>query len=94
MPEDTAAGIAFFETKIRSLLVQHCYEFHSVESGVADGELRLNSREAIRKGGDRGPAVVPADPEASWLLTAVSHADAESRLSAVAESVPSVARDR
>lgn len=80
VPENTPEGIAFFETKIRPVLVKHCYECHSVESGVADGELRLDSRRAIRQGGDRGPAVVPGDPETSWLLTAVSHASADLKM--------------
>ncbi len=91
VPEDSAAGIAFFETKVRPLLVKHCYECHSTESGVADGELRLDSRGAIRNGGTRGPAVVPGDPEASWLLTAVSHADADLKMPPKRERLPSEA---
>jgi hypothetical protein len=78
--DDTAAGIAFFETKIRPVLVEHCYECHSSEAGVADGELRLDSRDAVRRGGTRGPAAVPGDLKASWLLTAVSHADADLKM--------------
>jgi len=91
VPENTAAGIKFFETKIRPLLVKHCYECHSVESGVANGELRLDSRGAIRKGGDRGPAIVPGDPDTSWLLTAVSHADADLKMPPKRERLPSEA---
>ncbi|MEJ7639317.1 MAG: c-type cytochrome domain-containing protein [Singulisphaera sp.] len=37
--------------------------------------MLLDSREKIRAGGDRGPAVVPGDPDASLLLAAVSHSD-------------------
>ena len=69
------AGLRFFESNIRPILVKHCYECHSNQSGAAEGELRLDSRQAIRAGGDRGPAVVPGSPEKSLLLTAVSHAD-------------------
>jgi len=71
------ADIAFFESKIRPVLIQHCYECHSVESGEAEGELQLDTRAAIRKGGDRGPAVVAGDPEASWLLTSIMQSDAD-----------------
>ena len=72
---DTAAGVAFFESKVRPVLVEHCYKCHSVGAGKAKGGLRLDSRASIRAGGDRGPAVVPGDPDASLLLTAIAHAD-------------------
>lgn len=80
LPQDTSAGIAFFETKIRPVLIEHCYECHSVQSGIADGELRLDSRAAIRKGGGRSPAVVPGDADASLLLAVVLHADADLKM--------------
>jgi hypothetical protein len=64
-----------FEAKVRPVLVRHCYDCHSAEAGVAEGGLRVDSREAIRKGGDRGPAVAPGKPADSWLLKAVTHAD-------------------
>ncbi|HEV7282334.1 MAG TPA: PSD1 and planctomycete cytochrome C domain-containing protein [Pirellulaceae bacterium] len=70
-----AAEVAFFESKIRPVLVKHCYECHSAEAGVAEGGLRLDDRSAIRAGGTRGPAVIPGRPEAGLLLTAIAHAD-------------------
>ncbi len=76
-PADSPEAIAFFEAKIRPVLVEHCYECHSAQSGASEGELQLDTRTATRKGGDRGPAVVPGDPQASWLLTAMSHADSD-----------------
>jgi hypothetical protein len=39
------------------------------------GKLSLNSREAIFKGGSRGPAVVPGAPEKSWLIKAIRQDD-------------------
>src|SRR4029079_18219965 len=72
---DTAAAITFFESKIRPVLVDHCYKCHSVDAGKSKGNLLLDSREKIRAGGDRGPAVVPGDPDASLLLAAVAHSD-------------------
>lgn len=88
-PENTPAGITFFETKIRPVLIEHCYECHSDQSGVADGDLRLDSRVAIRKGGDRGPAVVPSDPDSSWLMTAVSHVDSDLKMPPKRNRLPS-----
>jgi cytochrome c553 len=69
----TAKSIAFFESRIRPVLVKHCYSCHSTDSETAEGGLRVDSRNTIRAGGKRGPAVVPGNPKASWLLKAVSH---------------------
>ena len=66
---------AHFESKVRPVLVKHCYECHSAESGKSKGGLRLDTREAIRTGGDSGPAVVPGDPSKSLLLSAIKHTD-------------------
>ncbi|MGH9844020.1 MAG: PSD1 and planctomycete cytochrome C domain-containing protein [Blastocatellia bacterium] len=60
----------FFESRIRPLLVTHCYDCHT---GAAKGGLRLDSREALLKGGKRGPAIIPGDPDGSLLLNAVRH---------------------
>ncbi|MEZ6137729.1 MAG: PSD1 and planctomycete cytochrome C domain-containing protein [Pirellulaceae bacterium] len=68
----------FFESKIRPVLVEHCYECHSADN--AEGGLRVDLAATLRRGGEHGPAVVPQQPEASWLLTAVSHTDAELRM--------------
>ena len=72
---EDAASTAFFESKIRPVLVKHCYECHSVEKGKSKGGLQLDSRQGIRTGGDSGAAVVPGDPAKSLALTAIKHAD-------------------
>ena len=64
---------AFFETHIRPLLVRHCYECHSGASNQIKGGLRLDFREAVLKGGESGPALVPEHPDDSLLLSAVKH---------------------
>src|SRR5262245_56017744 len=68
-------GIAFFEKKIRPLLVKHCYSCHSAGAKKLRGELRLDTRAGVLKGGASGPAVVPGDPARSLLIRAVRHAD-------------------
>jgi hypothetical protein len=71
-PED----MAFFENKIRPVLVEHCYKCHSIEASAAgklQGGLLLDSREALLAGGDSGPAVVPHQSEMSLLLTAMHY---------------------
>lgn len=72
---DDASKIAHFESKIRPVLAEHCLECHSVESGKAKGGLRLDDREAVLRGGDNGPALVPGKPEESLLLAAIRHSD-------------------
>ncbi len=67
--------LAFFEKRIRPLLIQRCYECHSQESKELHGELLVDSRATIRRGGTLGVAVVPGDPEHSLLLTAVRGTD-------------------
>ncbi len=65
------AGVEFFEKEIRPLLAKHCAECHSAEE--ANGSLTLDWREAILKGGDSGPAVVPGKPDESLLIEAVRY---------------------
>jgi len=74
---DAAEGeeFDFFEAKIRPVLIEHCYECHSVESGKAKGGLRVDDREALLLGGDSGPAVVVGEPGESLLLSAMRHDD-------------------
>jgi hypothetical protein len=77
---DARPGIEFFETRIRPVLVEKCYQCHSVEADKRKGGLLLDSRDGIRKGGDRGPALVPGDPGNSLLLTAIRHADQDLKM--------------
>lgn len=70
---DEKAGIDFFESRIRPVLVEHCYECHSSEAKHVRGGLLLDSREGARTGGDSGPAVVPGRPEESLLLEALRY---------------------
>ena len=57
--EPSAERMAFFENKIRPVLVEKCYKCHSANSEKVKGELLLDTREGIRKGGESGHAVVP-----------------------------------
>jgi Protein of unknown function (DUF1549)/Protein of unknown function (DUF1553)/Planctomycete cytochrome C len=58
----------FFETKIRPLLSDKCSSCHTQN---AMGYLRLDSLEAMLKGGGRGPAIKPGDPDGSLLIRVV-----------------------
>lgn len=63
----------FFETKIRPVLVTHCYECHAADSKLIQGGLRLDDRAALLKGGDTGPAVVVDHPADSLLIKALRY---------------------
>ncbi len=68
-----AQAEAFFETKIRPILVERCYRCHSAESGKTQGGLALDSRSGWQQGGDSGPALVPGKVEESLLIRAVQY---------------------
>ena len=69
------AGEKFFETNVRPLLTKHCYRCHGPRQQKS--ELRLDSRAAMLKGGELGPALVPGKPAASALLSAVRYEELE-----------------
>ena len=74
-PEFDVADLKFFESKIRPLLIKHCYECHSSKGGELEGGLSVESREALLKGGDSGAAIVPFKPVESLLLAAIEYSD-------------------
>ncbi|HWB00009.1 MAG TPA: PSD1 and planctomycete cytochrome C domain-containing protein [Pirellulales bacterium] len=63
--------LEFFEKQVRPLLAEHCYECHSTQAKSLKGGLRLDSRDAVLKGGDSGEAVVPQKPDESNLIQAI-----------------------
>jgi len=69
-----SAGVEFFEKKIRPVLVERCYPCHSARSDKVKGDLRLDSREGMLKGGESGkPGVVPGDENQSLLLESIRY---------------------
>ncbi|MGL4555410.1 MAG: DUF1549 domain-containing protein, partial [Gemmataceae bacterium] len=68
-----AAGLRFFEQKIRPVLVKQCYECHSADAKKKRGGLLVDTRAGLLKGGDAGPAVVPGKPIESLLIKAMRH---------------------
>jgi hypothetical protein len=69
-----AEHITFFEQKIRPLLVAECYDCHSAQAKKLKGNLLLDSKAGIAKGGDSGkPLLDTSAPEASLFLKVVRH---------------------
>ncbi len=78
-PADGAnrAGIEFFETHIRPVLAEKCYGCHSAQAKKLKANLRLDTAECMRTGGDSGPAIVPNKPDDSLLISAIKYESEE-----------------
>ncbi len=66
-------GVAFFESKIRPVLVKHCYECHSSEAGELKGSLSLENAASVIKGGDSGAILVAGKPTESLIVEALKY---------------------
>lgn len=76
--QPTAAGVAdleFFEREVRPLLHRRCIGCHGPDE--QESGLRLDHLAFALRGGERGPALRPADPDGSRLLAAVSYRDVD-----------------
>lgn len=74
--DEEKARQAFFERKIRPVLVTHCEECHSARAALAGklkGGLQLDHRQGLLAGGESGAAVVPGKPAEGTLLPALRH---------------------
>ena len=74
VPSQDAVAVEFFEKKIRPLLADNCFNCHSTNTN-SQGGLRVDDRNGLTVGGNRGAAIVPGDPEKSLLIKAVRQTD-------------------
>ncbi|WP_395719749.1 PSD1 and planctomycete cytochrome C domain-containing protein [Prosthecobacter sp.] len=79
-------GAAFFESRIRPVLVMHCYECHSAEK--TKGGLRLDYRGGFAKGGKSGALVNASAPDKSLLLQAIRHDSKDLKMPKGADKLP------
>ena len=68
----TPQQVEFFESKIRPILAQECYECHSTATKKKGG-LVLDSRPGWQSGGESGDVIKPGDPAASLLVQTLKH---------------------
>ena len=66
-----AKDTELFKTSVRGILQAKCVKCHSGER--LEGELDMNTREALLKGGARGPALVSGDHKKSLLYQLTAH---------------------
>ena len=65
--------LKFFETRIRPVLVQHCFPCHSQQASTLQGGLWVDSLEGLLTGGDSGSALDLKNSSESILLSALRH---------------------
>ena len=68
----TEEQLEFFESRIRPVLVEHCYACHN-SADAAEGGLILDHRQGLLAGGDGGPIVTAGDPKRSRLIAVLRH---------------------
>ena len=68
-----AKKLEFFESRIRPVLVEHCYECHSSGAKEVKGSLVLDTAAGLMRGGDSGTALVPGKPAESLLVEALRY---------------------
>ena len=62
----------FFESRIRPVLIENCYECHN-STCTAEGGLAVDFKGGLLKGGDHGPVITPGDLKQSRLLATLRH---------------------
>ncbi len=67
----------YFETKVRPVLAENCFSCHGPEKQKLG--LRLDSLEAMLKGGESGSALTPGDPDKSAIIVAIRY-DGETKM--------------
>ena len=72
-PQISGSDIRFFESRIRPMLVKHCYKCHAADSKELGGKLLLDSRDGVLKGGESGPALRPGKVEDSLVIQAIKY---------------------
>jgi hypothetical protein len=72
------AGDQHFRNRVAPLLESRCVSCHGTEK--QKGGLRMDSREAILKGGDTGPGAVPGEVGKSLILQSVMHTSKELKM--------------
>jgi len=68
-----AEDLAFFENRIRPVLVEHCYQCHADGVDELGGALRLDHADGFRRGGQSGAMLVSGKPDESLIIQALRY---------------------
>jgi hypothetical protein len=85
------ASDAFFELKIRPVLATKCLPCHGGKK--TESKLKVDSRSGLLRGGDRGPAIIPRDPDSSLLVQAIRQSDEDLKMPPVGRLADEVIAD-
>lgn len=69
------ADIEYFESNVRPILAERCYECHGPDE--QESNMRLDHITFVLKGGDFGPALVPGDAAESNMVEGINWIDPE-----------------
>jgi hypothetical protein len=72
----TREQLHLYEAEVKPILARHCLKCHGGGPKIRGG-FRLNSRDAVLRGGDLGPAALPGDPAQSLLIKAINYRELE-----------------
>jgi uncharacterized membrane protein len=64
------AQLQELNVQVRTIFAHHCYKCHGPTK--IKGELRLDTKEFVMKGGENGVIVIPGDPDASEVMRRVT----------------------
>lgn len=64
--------------KAVEVLRENCFRCHGPDK--SKGDLRLDSAQALQKGGEHGPVVVAGEPDQSRLVQAIGWTDEDTRM--------------
>lgn len=67
------AGIQFFESKVRPVLLDYCVDCHGADT--QESELRVDTPAHLLLGGKSGPLTVSGQPDRSLLISAIRYQD-------------------
>ncbi|NQZ56937.1 MAG: DUF1549 domain-containing protein, partial [Lentisphaeraceae bacterium] len=69
--------VKFFETHIRPVLAESCYDCHNslskADGGKKKGGLALDWKVALLAGGKSGKSIIPGNSKKSYLMTTIRH---------------------
>jgi hypothetical protein len=71
-PPSTKQGVTY-AADIQPIFAKSCYPCHSAKTAKPKGKLRLDTLEAVLKGGEDGPALVKGDSAKSVMVAQISH---------------------
>ncbi|HLY10365.1 MAG TPA: c-type cytochrome domain-containing protein [Planctomycetota bacterium] len=93
-PETPAVSDASdrFQQEILPILQRHCIRCHGPQK--QNGRLRLDSREAVFRGGKSGAAIVPGDSAKSRLYRAITDPNPNTRMPQESAPLPAEAVNR